>query len=323
MVAASRQVTLAAEPPGPEWLTLPVEPGLVARHLAREARLPALALCVPAIASWIAGLGLLSPLTLLLLALAFVLSFWLLTRLACTLALRAAAAADGPARRLPAEWRALTSARRPVRAHRLGVPRFRREARWRSLARLDWNVSLRAGSPRARLAFTALLLVLSIAAWFAGSDPREQLAQAFAGFSLAIALLGAWAAWRAAGDPPTALRPLPLSLGDSWRARALPLLVLLGVMLALHATVPAVPWRARVDLALSWTLPALLVPLLGLHLGLSLPGRPRVAENLYYGWLAAGVIASLSIPFFGWGMLIAAFVHTTRRLSRWYTPELA
>jgi len=323
IVAASRQVTLAAQPPGPEWLALPIEPALVAHHLAREARLPALPLFVPAIASWIAGLGLLSPLTLLLLALAFVLVFWLLTRLACTLALRATAAADGPARRLPAAWRTLTSARRPARTRRVGAPRFRREARWRSLARLDRIVSLRAGSPRARVAFTALLLVLSLVAWFAGSDPREQRAQAFAGLSLACALLGAWAAWRAAGDPPPALRPLPLSLADSWRARALPMLALLGVVLALHATVPAVPWQARLGLALSWTLPALLVPLLGLHLGLSLPGRPRAAENLYYGWLAAGVIASLSIPLFGWGMLIAAFVHATRRLARWNTPELA
>ena len=99
--------------------------------------------------------------------------------------------------------------------------------------------------------------------------------------------------------------------------------VLLGVTLALHATVPAVPWFARVGLAISWMLPALLVPLFGLHLGLSLPGRPRAAENLYYGWLGAGMIASLAIPLFGWAVLMAGFAHVTRRLSRWNTPEVA
>jgi hypothetical protein len=99
--------------------------------------------------------------------------------------------------------------------------------------------------------------------------------------------------------------------------------VLLGVTLALHATVPQVPWFARLGLALSWTLPALLVPLFGLHLGLSLPGRPLAAENLYYGWLVAGVIASLAIPLFGWALLAAGFVQATRRVSRWRTPEVA
>src|SRR5262249_48506341 len=190
-------------------------------------------------------------------------------------------------------------------------------------ARPDRAVSGLAGSPRARLAFTFALLVLSVAAWFLGRDPREQRAQAFAGFSLACALLGAWAAWRAAGDPPTALRPLPLSLADSWRARAFPMFLLLGTVLALHALVPAVPLAARLGLALSWALPALLVTLLGLHLGLALPGRPTAAENLYYGWLGAGIVASLSIPLYGWAVLLAAFAHATRRLPRWNTPEVS
>jgi hypothetical protein len=164
---------------------------------------------------------------------------------------------------------------------------------------------------------------LSVAAWFVGGDPREARAQAFAGFSIACATLGAWAAWRAAGDPPSAVRPLPLSLADSWRARAIPMALLLGATLTLHATVPAVPWFARLGLALSWTLPALLVPLFGLHLGLSLPGRPLAAENLYYGWLGAGLIASLAIPLVGWVLLAAGFVQATRRVQRWNTPEVA
>lgn len=322
-IAHARQVTLAAAPPGPEWLALPVEPARVEQHLASEARLPALTVVVPMAAAWIAGLGLLAPFTLLVLAVASAIAFVLVTRLACALALRAPAVSHAPSRRLPAAWRALVSARRPARTARHAAPRFRSEPRWRALARLDRAVSLRAGSPRARLVFTALALALSVAAWFVGADPREQRAQAFAGFSLACAMLGAWAAWRAAADPPSAVRPLPLTLADAWRARALPMFALLGVALVLHATLPPVPLLARPGLALSWTLPALLVPLFGLHLGLSLPGRPLAAENLYYGWLGAGLIASLAIPLFGWAVLAAGFVHATRRLERWNTPEVA
>jgi hypothetical protein len=342
VIAASRQVTLAADPPGPEWLALPLEPAWVERHLASEAQLPAATMLIPMSAAWVAGFGLLSPFMLAALAVATAITLLLVTRIACMLALRAPEVTHAPSRRLPAAWRALVSARRPARTARVTAPRFRTETRWRALARLDRAVSLRAGSPRARLGFTALALALSVGAWFVGPDPREQRAQAFAGFSLACAMLGAWAAWRAAADPPSAVRPLPLSLGDSWRARALPMFLVLGVVLALHAivpgwastpafgatlvphaTVPGIPWFARLGLALSWTLPALLVPLFGLHLGLSLPGKPLAAENLYYGWLGAGLIASLAIPLFGWALLVAGFVHATRRVPRWKTPEVA
>ena len=314
-IAASRQVTLAAAPPGPEWLALPVEPALVERHLAREARLPALPLVAPATAAWLAGWGLLPLGSLLAMPLAFALAFWLVTRAACALALRATAGAAGPARRLPAAWRALVSARRTVRVRKVAAARFRNESRWRAIARLDRAVSLRAGSPRARLALALLFLVLGVAAWFMGRDPLELRAQAFAGFSAGCAALGAWAAWRAAGDPPPAVRPLPTSLADHWLARVVPMALLLGGTLVVHAVMPpAIPLVARVGLALSWALPAMLVTLLGLHLGLSLPGRPNSAETLYYGWLGAGLVASLAIPLFGWAMLIAAFVHATRRM---------
>lgn len=86
VLAASRQVALAAEPPGPEWLALPVSPARVERHLAREARLPALAVFVPAFAAWLAGWGLLGVPTLALLAVAFPLGWWLATRAASALA---------------------------------------------------------------------------------------------------------------------------------------------------------------------------------------------------------------------------------------------
>ena len=158
----------------------------------------------------------------------------------------------------------------PVR-DKVAAARFRNESRWRAIARLDRAVSLRAGSPRARLALALLFLVLGVAAWFMGRDPLELRAQAFAGFSAGCAALGAWAAWRAAGDPPPAVRPLPTSLADHWLARVVPMALLLGGTLVVHAVMPpAIPLVARVGLALSWALPAMLVTLLGLHLGLGL-----------------------------------------------------
>lgn len=322
-LAAARQSALVADPPGPEWLALPVPPAHVERHLARESRLAALAVVVPAAAAWLAGFGLLPLAWLLALAAAFALAFEIATRLACRSVLRSTPA-SGAARALPAAWRALVSARRPVPTTHIAPPRWVRAPRWHALAKLDRAVSLRAGSPRARLAFALLFLALSVTAWFAGRELIERRAIAFAAFSIACTGLGAWAAWRAAGDPPSALRPLPFSLADAWRARAIPLGVTLGAVLVLHALLPpGVPAFARIGLAITWALPAILITLLGLHLGLSLAGSPSVAENLYYGWLMAAVVASLAVPLLGWTVVIAAFFQATRRMPRWNTPEVA
>ncbi len=324
VLAAARQVTLAAAPPGPEWLALPLPPAHVERHLAREACLPALAVFVPAGAAWLAGFGLVGAGWLALLALAFPVTWWLLARGACWIALRAASPAAGPAKKLPAAWRAMVSARRATRVRGMAPARFRSESRWRALARLDRMVSRRAGSPRARLGLSLIFLGLSVAAWFLRSrEPLETRAQAFAVFMLACTGLGAWAAWRAAADPPAAVRPLPLALADAWRARAVPMLLAIGVVLALQAVVAVpLPGLMRVGLVVTWLLPALLVTLIGLHIGLSLPGEPAPAENLYYGWLAVGIVSSLAIPLLGWGVLIGGFVYATRRIGHWYRPEV-
>jgi hypothetical protein len=173
------------------------------------------------------------------------------------------------------------------------------------------------------LLFAGAFLLLSVAAWSLTHDLSQARAQAFAALMVSCAELGAWAAWRAAGDPATALRPLPLSLSDAWRARAWPLLAVIAAVLVLHALLPqGVPAPARFGLALSWALPALLLVLLGLHVGLSLGGRPGAAEGLYYGWLGAGIVGSLAVPLLGWAVVIAALVQATRRLGRWRMPEV-
>jgi hypothetical protein len=323
-IAGTRRAAIADHPPGPEWLALPLPPPAIARHLAREAMAPARAVLVPAAAAWLAGWGLLPPFLLVVFSLGFVLVLELSFRLACAIALRASARARGAASALPAAWRALVSARRPGSVTRLAPARFRTESRWRALARLDRAVSSRAGSPRARLLFAAAFLLLSAAAWSLTHDLSQARAQAFAALMVSCAELGAWAAWRAAGDPAAALRPLPLSLFDAWRARAWPLLAVVAAVLVLHALLPqGIPVTARFGVALSWMLPALLLVLLGLHVGLTLGGRPGAAEGLYYGWLGAGIVGSLAVPLLGWAVVIAGLVQATRRLGRWRTPEVA
>jgi len=323
-LAATRRAALLADPPGPEWLALPLAPEVVERHLAREAAAPGRVVLVPALAAWWAGAGLLPVPAMALLALATWLALEAALRLACATVLVSASGASGPASRLSPPWRALVSARRPVRARRHAPARFRREPRWRALARLDRLVSRRTGPSRVRLVVAGAFLVLSVGAWGAREQPLEARALAFGAFALVCAELGAWAAWRAAGDPAPAVRPLPLSLADAWRARAWPLALVLGGALLLHAGLaPGLAPVARVGLVLSWTLPAILLTLLGLHVGLSLPGRPGPAEGFYYGWLGVGLIGSLAIPLFGWVLLVAGLVQATRRLPHWRTPEVA
>lgn len=324
-LASARQSAIALDPPGPEWLALPLDPALVERHLAREASAPGFAFAVPAGAAWLAGIGLLPAGALVLLAIAFPLVAHAAMRLACHLTLRRSVAAEGAARRLPAAWRVLLTARRSTPAARVGgEARFRTLPRWRAIAALDRLVSRRAGAPRSRLVSAALALAASVAVWFVSHrPPLETRALSFGAFTLACTGLGAWAAWRAAGDPPSAVRPLPITLSDAWKARAIPLLLVLAGVLVLQALVATpLPPLLRVGTAITWALPALVVLFIGLHLGLSVPGRPDAAEALFFGWLGVGLISSLAIPLFGWGMLIGALIFATRRLGRWHTPEV-
>ena len=324
VLAAGRMATHAAHPPGPEWLALPIEPAQVEAHFRREASFVATACFLPAAAAWLAGIGLVPAPWLILLALVFPLVWYGATWVASFLALRRSVGADGPAQHLPAAWRMLVMARRtPPPARRAAPARFRKQSRWRAIAAVDLLVSLRASAPRARLLGASLALALSVAVWFVSDrHPLEIRALSFGAFALACSGLGAWAAWRAASDPPAAVRPLPITLWDSWRGRALPLSGVLAVALLLPLAVALpLPFIVRLGTTITWALPALVIVFIGLHLGLSLPGKPAAAESLFFGWLGVGLIASLAIPMFGWGLLIGALVFATRRLRRWHTPE--
>ena len=100
-----RRVALAAAPPGPEWLALPLPPERVARHLDGEAQWPAVAAFIPAIAAIAAGAGLVPAAALPVLAIAFTSAWWLATTAAVAIASRVGVPRAG-ARPLPPATRA-------------------------------------------------------------------------------------------------------------------------------------------------------------------------------------------------------------------------
>ena len=323
-IAAARQAAIAARVPGPEWLALPVPPARVARHLLTESRLPAYGAFPPALAVIVAGAGLVPWWWLLLLAVAFAVTWLEATRVATALARRMAAPAGGAARGLPVAVRLLAAGPSRPRGRSFAAPRWRQERAWRALVRLDALVSRRPSAARTRLGFAAALFALGALAWFSEAPAVLRRAQSFACFLPAAAALGAWSIARACGDPAPAMRPLPLSLSDVWRARFTPVAaVLLAAAVLDSALAHGLPPGARLALVPAWWLPGAAVAALGLHYALTLAPRANAAENLYFGWLGVALSASVMIPFLGWGVLIAGVVHSARRLPRWWRPEPA
>lgn len=318
IVTAMRARGFAGRTPGPEWLALPVPPEEVEAHLVREARLPALLFLPPTIAGLVGGIGLLPHAPVLATFVAMIPAWFVVTRLAALAALRTGQASRAG---VPVAARALLSARRSASGRGLGRARFRAEPAWRALARLDAALSTRRGAPAVRLVLAWSLWAMSVAlALVPGRDPRVV---AFAAFLLGCTEWGAWAAWRASGDPASTLRALPFGLGDAWRARMVSaVVVVVGIAAAQLAATATTGNGIPAAHALGWMVPGLAIMALGLHLGLSLSGLPRAAENLHYGWLATAIVLNLVIPLLGWVLLVVALVQSTLRLRHWRSPEV-
>lgn len=319
IVTAMRARAYAGRTPGPEWLALPVSADEVESHLVREARQPALLFLPPTFAGLVGGVGLLPHAAVLATFVALVPAWLAVTHLTARIALRL----GQPARAgLSGSARALVSSRRPASGRARARARFRLEPAWRALARLDARLSTRRGAPAVRLALAWSLWTMSIAmALVPGRDPRVV---AFAAFLLGCTEWGAWAAWRASGDPSSTLRALPFGLGDAWRARMVSAVaIVVGLAAVQLAGAASTGSGIPTAHALGWMVPGLAIMALGLHLGLSLGGLPRAAENLHYGWLASAVVLNLVIPLLGWVLLVVALVQSTLRLRHWRDPEVA
>lgn len=326
LVAASltawRLLTLLARVPGPDWLALPADPARVMRHLTAEARLPAVAAVPPALAMLLAGAGLVPAYWLVLFAAAFALAWLECTRLAAAIT-RRLMRTDKRDAGLALATRLLAHARSIGRDRARRAPRWRVEPAWRALQRLDLLFTRTASGPRARATGALALFALGLLAWFTNTPVRQQAALAFAAFLPACSILGAWAIARVCSDPPSAMRPLPLSLREVWRARFTTVAgVILAAVLLNALLANGLPPGPRVGLVLTWLTCGLVVATLGLHYGLTLQPRASAAENLYFGWLGATLTSSWMIPLLGWGVLLAGLIHSTMRLPRWWRPEV-
>jgi hypothetical protein len=323
-LAAERHAAMRRRRPGPEWLALPAEPARIAAHLAAEARLPARVVLPPAVAALLAGLGLLPPLWLLVLAGAFALAWVLATRGAAALVRRIGVPARPAERGLPPDTAWLVAEPRHFADRRVAAAGWRSASPWHALRHLDALATGRATAARSRLVAAAVFGGAGLLVWFDGAEPLLRRAQAFACFLPASAALGSWAIHRACAEPADLHRPLPLSLRDAWRARAVPLGGALFVLAAANALVAAgLPAAARVVLVPAWGLLGFTVAVLGLHYGLTLVPRADAAETVYTAWLGAAITASVMIPLLGWFVLAGGLVHSSLRLRRWWEPEWA
>lgn len=321
-LTAWRRTVLAAEPPGPEWLALPAPPRLVHAHLRTEATWVGALAIPPALGLLLAGLWQLPIASTALLAAGFVPAWLLATRAGAAFAWRRKLPPLVAYRRLPEATRALLTAARVEHADARPPARWRHEPAWRAIARLDALVSWRGAAGRARLASVALALVLGGIAWGLPAGPLTRRALAFAAFLPACAMLGAWAVVRTSDPAEDTLRPLPVALRDVWRARATFMAaVVLGSALLNALLAYGFGPLARTGLVLAWAPAGFAIALLGLHYALTLGRRPTLAEGLYAGWLSMALIASLMIPLLGWFVLLAGLIHSSRRLSRWWTPD--
>jgi hypothetical protein len=313
---------LARRRPGPEWLALPASPARIGRHLLFEARLPS-ALALPAgLAAVAAGAGLLPGPWLGLLLAAFVLAWLEGTRLGAAIAWRVAARRSGVPGGQPLFVRVLAAG--PPRTIELArtPPRWRRAPRWHAVAAKDRLLLMRSPALRTRLTIAFALVVLAGAAWTLPQPALVRAALSFAAYLAAMGTLGLLAGALVGGDPPAFWRPLPLRLADGWRARALGLAIAaLALPVANAALAAGLSAPARAGVALFWWPAGVLVSGLALHHALTLYPESRVASSVTTSWYSVAAVASLMIPLLGWIVLLAGFIHATRRLARGFRSD--
>jgi hypothetical protein len=325
LTAARHVKSLRSGPAGPAWLALPLEPGVLARHLEWESRTHALVMVVPACAVLVAGFGLVPVYWLLLLAAGFA---WLLVeaaRLGCLVGLWVATRGLEPRPGLPTIHRVLARAAGIARARRLPAARWRRMRGWRALLDKDMHVTWRAARLRATALVPAFLGAVSLLVWVvplgsgAGAPPPEL--RPVAAFFLAMgcaATLAEWLAELAGSDPFGALRPLPVGLGVVWWSRAAWAVAATVVLVVGHQLLAFGLAPGPRHLFLLWIGGATLaIAALGINYGVTLFPRADTAKRMLGLSLGLAVVASLMFPLAGWIVLLTAILHSSRRLSHW------
>jgi hypothetical protein len=253
------------------------------------------------------------------LAAVFAVSFVLAGRIATLVARRTTRPAPGPDPSRDPIARLLVVATRPAPRARQGrVPAWRRLPRWRALWSKDLLLARRSPAVRRRAWVSVLFAALSVACWWIDAPPALLRVLAFGLALLAAATFGEWLIGLAGEDPFAILRALPVGLGDLWRSRmawgvSMTIALTLGQISALRLLTPA-----ALELFLIWTAAAsALFTMLATHYGITLYPRADAAQRVYSLTLGIAIAASLMIPLMGWVTLLAAVLHSARRLPRW------
>lgn len=312
---------LEAGPAGPEWLALPCEHGPLERHLAWESRSRAAWLVVPALGVLAAGVGLMPAWWLVLLAAAFALLLHAASTLGCMIGYRAARTAPRRAGLHRIEQLLSEAAPRLTR-RRLPSADWHPAPAWVALAAKDLRITLRLGSALRSVSLPVVLGGASLLAWRIPGEPATRHFVAFALILLTAATLAEWLAMLAGSDPFAVLRVLPLGVATVWGARfawgvAGTLLLVLGQAIAARELAPHA-WQ----LFLAWSGAATLaVATLGVNYGVTLFPRADLAQRLLGLALGLAVAASVMLPLSGWIVLLAAVLHSARRLPLWSRLE--
>lgn len=320
LAGARHRRRLGSGAPELPWLALPVSPAALSRHLAWDSGLHALWTVVPALALLVAALGLVPAWALALLAAGYATALSGCARLGCVLARSLAVRRLPPGPGEPLR-RLLSTAALRVRKARLAAPRWTRSA-WRALLDQDLRLSRRPSPARGPAATWLATCVLAAAVWL---TPVERPLAGLLSGALALvaaAALGDWLLALAGCDPFATLRGLPLGARVVWGARATwaatgalataALLALAAHGLESGARATFLAWCAGATLAIG---------LLAVHYGMTLFPRAAAARRFFGLTLGLALAASLMIPLFGWLVLLAALVHSARRLPRWWRLE--
>jgi hypothetical protein len=160
--------------------------------------------------------------------------------------------------------------------------------------------------------------LFSFASWTLTAESGLARLLAFTSALLAAGMFGEWLIALAGEDPPTLFRALPIGVGSLWWSRVA--WCGLATLALVAAQIPAARTLSpkALELFLTWTAGAsLAITVLAVHYGITLYPRADVAQRLFSLTLGIAIVASLMIPLLGWVTLLAALLHSARRLSRW------
>jgi len=311
-------------PGGPEWLALPIEPAALERHIAWTSRAFMLWLTVPALALLVASAGLIPALWLAGIAAAIVLLGAGAAHAGCAIAHRMVLPTVESRPGLATIERILVAAAPRDQRRPHAAARWMKAPAWLAVVRKDLLLTSRRPAARAAAIWPVLWWIASLAAWTLHTDPVLRRFVAFACVLLAATTLAEWLIVLIGSDPFPVLRVLPVGLSTVWGARAgwgAAAALVFAISQAAAAAELFPP--ARELLAVCVGAATLAITVLGVNYGVTLFPRGDVAGRIFGLSLGLAMAASVMIPLIGWVVLLAAVLHSARRLPRWSRLEEA